>query len=109
MVLSGRGLQGGSGRGTSGCAGSWNARPVGGGTEVALAPHGGVCGTRALECDIAVVAWQSSVLFLLALIDYRFLQILELKCTKVQIAKLWIKGPSTTFIKVVLCSSQWFE
>jgi hypothetical protein len=81
----------------------------GGGTEVALAPHGGVCGTRALECDIAVVAWQSSVLFLLALIDYRFLQILELKCTKVQIAKLWIKGPSTTFIKVVLCSSQWFE
>jgi hypothetical protein len=31
---------------------------------------------------------QSSVLFLLALFDCRFLQFLELKCSKVQIAKL---------------------
>jgi hypothetical protein len=57
----------------------------GGDAEAAQVPR---CGMRALERSVTVVAWQSSILFLLALFDCRFLQILELKCTKVQIEKL---------------------
>jgi hypothetical protein len=45
--------------------------------------------------------------FRLALFDCEILQKLQLKCTKVKIAKLYIKGSSTTFTKAIF--AQWFE